>query len=137
MRRWFIIPHARDRAHWPFLRNGNAFLHNFNRSDEARALHDHPWAHASILLWGRYWEHSPDDSKKLRCPGMIVSRPAEAAHRVELLLDEEGREKPVWTIFLTGTKQRDWGFLCPKGWRHNKEFNDPASPGETGRGCAD
>lgn len=137
LRRWFIVPHARTRAHWWFLKTGNAFLHNFNRSDDDRALHDHPWGNVSILLSGSYWEHSPGGAKKLRKPGHIVVRPANAAHRVELLKDGEGREMPVWTVFLTGTKVRDWGFLCPKGWRHNAAFTNPAAPGETGRGCAD
>ena len=125
MRRWFIIPHARDRGHWWFMKRGNAFLHNFNRSDDDRALHDHPWWNVSILLSGSYREHGPNGSSKLRRPGNIVVRGAMSAHRVELLRDAEGRELPVWTIFLTGPKTRDWGFLCPKGWRHNTEFTMP------------
>jgi hypothetical protein len=136
LRRWFVIPHARDRGHWHFFKTGNVFLHHFNRSDDDRAKHDHPWWNVSILLSGRYLEHT-EDGIKLRRPGQVVFRRAEAAHRVELLKDPKGREIPVWTLFLTGAKTRTWGFLCPKGWRSKDEFLDPAHPGQTGRGCAD
>src|ERR1700761_649655 len=49
MRRWWVIPRNR------FF---NIYLHNFLRSDDDRALHDHPWVNMSILLWGRYIEHT-------------------------------------------------------------------------------
>ena len=135
LRRWYIIPHARDRAHWRWLREGNAFLHHFRRSDDDRGNHDHPWWNISILLSGRYLEHGPGRPPKLRRPGNVVFRRAEAAHRVELLRDAQGREIPVWTIFITGPKVREWGFLCPKGWRHNKDFL--GEDGAKGQGCAE
>ncbi len=34
------------------------FIHKFVRSDEDRALHDHPWSFLVIPLWGGYIEHS-------------------------------------------------------------------------------
>lgn len=34
------------------------FIHKFVRSDEDRALHDHPWSFFVIPLWGGYIEHS-------------------------------------------------------------------------------
>jgi hypothetical protein len=138
MRRWYIIPHASNRTDWRFLKRGNAFLHNFNRSDDDRSLHDHPWKwNISILIKGRYWEHLPGGKKVLRKPGRIVFRNGTAAHRVELLKDEHGREIPVWTIFLTGPKCREWGFHCKKGWVHWKDFTAPGKPGEIGPGCGD
>ena len=36
----------------------SAYLHCFIRSDDDRALHDHPWFWCSILLRGRYVEHT-------------------------------------------------------------------------------
>lgn len=49
------------------------FLHKFVRSDEDRALHDHPWSFFVIPIWRGYIEHTeyqlkpgdnPDDSKR-------------------------------------------------------------------------
>jgi hypothetical protein len=138
MRRWFIIPHASTRSGWPILKTGNAFLHNFNRSDDDRALHDHPWVfNVSILVKGSYWEHMPGGIRKLRRTGQVVFRNGTASHRVELLKDEHGRDIPVWTIFLTGPKCREWGFYCKKGWVHWKDFTAPGKPGEVGPGCGE
>ena len=39
--RWWLIPRNR----W-----FNVYLHQFKRSDDDRALHDHPWINASIVL---------------------------------------------------------------------------------------
>jgi hypothetical protein len=47
--RWFIIPRN------PIF---NIYLHQFLRSDDDRALHDHPWPWCSILLRGSYAEWS-------------------------------------------------------------------------------
>ena len=49
MLRWWIIPRNR----W-----FNVYLHNFLRSDDDRAHHDHPWWNFSILLRGEYTEHT-------------------------------------------------------------------------------
>jgi hypothetical protein len=49
MLRWWVIPRNR------FF---NIYLHHFLRSDEDRALHDHPWLNCSWLLDGRYTEHT-------------------------------------------------------------------------------
>src|SRR5690242_14714107 len=49
MLRWFVIPRNR------FF---NIYLHHFHRSDDDRALHDHPWLNLSIILQGEYVEHT-------------------------------------------------------------------------------
>lgn len=49
VRRWWLIPRN------PVL---NVYLHEFLRSDDDLALHDHPWWNASLLLWGTYTEHT-------------------------------------------------------------------------------
>src|SRR5580704_9904819 len=49
MRRWWVIP--RNRIF-------NIYLHHFLRSDDDRALHDHPSWNVSILLKGEYTEWS-------------------------------------------------------------------------------
>lgn len=118
----------------------NVFVHQFWRSDDDRALHDHPWPWTTIILEGRYIEHLPADAEDpagptvqhLRSAGdMIVRHDASAPHRVELI-----DEPPVTTLFLTGPKEREWGFWCPQGWRHWRKFTANGDSGKIGRGCA-
>lgn len=77
--RWWVLPRNK------FF---NVYLHLFMRSDDDRALHDHPWWNASFVLDGGYFEHmpkwkymnpndpfdtisvSPDIAYKLTAPGM-------------------------------------------------------------------
>ena len=109
--RWYIIPRNR----WC-----NVYLHKFLRSDDPRALHDHPWAWFSLIFHGAYLEYTPATGGFARrlCRAW---RPRwglpSALHRVELLPDHTGRsEKPVWTLFLTGPRVREWGFQCGDRW---------------------
>jgi len=135
LRRWWLLP--RNRLF-------NIYLHHFLRSDDDRALHDHPWPNVSILLTGSYVEVLPATparpngallTTRLRQRFAVVARGPRAAHRVSLLRDEMGRERPVWTLFITGPKVRDWGFWCPRGWVPWQRFTDPANYGEVGPGC--
>ncbi len=127
--RWWIVP--RNRL-------ANLYLHRFCRSDDDRALHDHPWVNVSIILTGVYLEHLPDGAVKLRkawrpwAPWRMTFRRAVAAHRIELI--DGGRT--VWTLFITGPKIRTWGFWCPQGWRRHDVFASlTASGSEITRGC--
>lgn len=126
LERWFI---ARDR----FV--ANAYLHRFHKSDDDRALHDHPWASESLILFGQYYEHTQQADgttrKTLYGPGDHRVRTAETAHRIELVSDA-----PCVTLFLTGPKDREWGFHCPNGWVHWSRFVDTGNPGLPGPGCA-
>lgn len=122
--RWWLLPRN------PVF---NVYLHKFLRSDDDRALHDHPWPFLSIILKGHYWEHRADrpiSAQSLRTPGSFAFRKPSTAHRVEL---DDGQ--PVWTLFITGPKVRNWGFVCPQGWRRWEEFVSPTNTGERGRGC--
>ena len=99
--RWYLTPRGGL---------GNAYAHEFRRSDDDRALHDHPWESCSIILAGRYVEHTIDagglNRRVLRSEGDVVFRGAEAAHRVELIdRDREAGAFPV-TLFLTGETVR-------------------------------
>lgn len=127
LRRWWVIPRNR------FF---NVYLHQFLRSDDDRALHDHPWANCSVLLRGSYTEHTiaaggihcrhvlDAGAVRMRWSGRI-------AHRVEL------HDGPVWTLFITGPNYRQWGFHCPeRGWVHWREFVDERDVGAVGKGCA-
>lgn len=122
LERWWIIP-RNERC--------NVYLHRFNRSDDDRALHDHPWTNTSFIISGRYREHTPDGVFE-RVAGDVVSRKADALHRVELYPNEI-----AITIFMTGPKVREWGFACPQGWRHWTEFVDMQDSGQVGRGCGE
>lgn len=127
IRRWWVIPRNR----W-----FNIYLHEIIRSDDDRALHDHPWWNLSILLVGGYVEHTIAaggiNVRTERRAGSLKLRRAGAAHRLEV-----GAE-PCWTLFLTGPVLRQWGFHCPLGWVHWRDFTNPADGGATvGRGCGE
>lgn len=124
MQRWWIIPRNK------FF---NIYLHHFLHSDEDRALHDHPWWNLSILLKGGYVEHTIAAGGVNRAvsykQGEMKFRFASVAHRVEL---DRG---PCWSLFITGPVIREWGFHCPKGWRHWKKFVSERDAGQIGLGC--
>jgi len=121
--RWHIIPRNR---------RFNAYLHQLRRSDDDRALHDHPWPNVSFVLRGRYVEHTIAaggiHSRAERRPGDVVFRLPWAAHRLEV-------SAPCWSLFITGPVVREWGFHCPRGWMHWKQYTDAQDSGSIGRGC--
>ncbi|AOK04059.1 hypothetical protein WK25_05995 [Burkholderia latens] len=124
--RWWVLPRNR------FF---NVYLHCFLRSDDDRALHDHPWANCSILLRGRYVEHTISAGginvrTERAAPAWKLRMSGAAAHRLELI------DGPCWTLFVTGPRYREWGFHCPqRGWVPWKEFTSADNSGEIGRGC--
>lgn len=124
MLRWWVI--QRNRLF-------NIYLHRFLRSDDDRALHDHPWLNASLILDGGYTEHTISaggvNHKKVYRAGSIKLRRSVAAHRVELT------EGECWSLFITGPVVRTWGFHCPSGWRPWREFVSGRDKGDVGRGC--
>ena len=133
LRRWWLIPKNR----WL-----NVYLHEFRASDDDRALHDHPWASCSIILRGEYFEHLPADPNNpagptvphIRIAGDINVRRANQPHRIEL---PRYPHQPVITLFLTGPRVREWGFWCPKGWKHWRRFTAPSDSGQIGAGCGE
>jgi hypothetical protein len=134
LRRWFVIPRNR------FF---NIYLHQFLRSDDDRAHHDHPWVNVSILLRGAYVEHTIAAGgihrRTLRTAGSWCIRGARRAHRIELQQDvfaETAEFLSCWTLFITGPRCREWGFHCPDtGWIHWKRFTAADDPGAIGPGC--
>lgn len=97
LHRWYIFR----------TKHCSLFVHKFVRSDEDRALHDHPWAFLVIPIWRGYWEHSINPNFEALIPkakllaegyGMATThirrvwpiidtrfRPATYRHRVQLL----------------------------------------------------
>ena len=53
-------------------------------------------------------------------------------HRIEIRGGEQ-----CWTLFITGPRIREWGFHCPQGWRHWRDYTKPGSYGQVGRGCGE
>lgn len=117
---------------WKIRRNAffNIYLHEVFRSDDDKALHDHPWWSFSIVLAGGYFEHTIAEGgvhhKRWFGPGaMQFRRSGTKAHRLQLellpeLVEEEGnypaRELPATTIFITGPTLRRWGFHHSERW---------------------
>lgn len=124
MLRWWVIPKNR------FF---NIYLHKFLRSDDDRALHDHPWWNLSYILDGAYTEETIAaggvHKRVLYEAGSVRFRRAKSAHRVELT------HGSCWSLFVTGPIIRQWGFHCPQGWRHWKDFVSLTDPGQPGKGC--
>lgn len=149
LERWWLLPRN------PLL---NVYLHRFRRSDDDRALHDHPWPSLSVMTAGRLDEHTFAHSLRERrrrhedavaiwgegtqptlhyarrriAAGDVRLRSARFAHRLELLSGEE-----CWTVFITGPVLRVWGFWCEGvrwvDWRTFTDTRDGRSV--TGRGC--
>lgn len=145
----FVIGGAADpylRRHWLLPRNPvfNVYVHQFLRSDDDRALHDHPWLfNASWLLAGSYIEHTIVEGgacvRTMRHAGEWKFRWGKAPHRVELLQDcfaETHHPLACWTVFITGPRVRSWGFYCmERGWVHWKRFTAAGDKGAVGKGC--
>jgi hypothetical protein len=128
------------RRHWLLPRNRffNVYVHEFLRSDDDRALHDHPWLfNASWLISGGYTEHTPAGIR-YRELGDFAFRFGPAPHRVELWESFfTGNSIPCWTVFFTGPVVREWGFHCPRGWVPWREFVDARDAGSIGKGCGE
>lgn len=70
MLRWWLFGtsktldnHGNPQPRRPF--GYSFYLHCFLRSDDDRALHDHPWNFVSLLLFGGYKEHRDEGSEYL------------------------------------------------------------------------
>jgi hypothetical protein len=127
--RWYIF-----KTRWVSL-----FLHKFVRSDEDRALHDHPWAFLVIPIWRGYMEHNEIVAdapvpggvhrwdNKTRVLPFIGTRYRNELyrHRVELLTDAAGKPLPAWSLFFHFEKRREWGFWPKEGFiQWNKWWQD-------------
>jgi len=122
LRRWWVIP----RNPWC-----NVYLHEIVQSDDDRAFHDHPWPNRSFLIFGSYIEHTPDGDF-IRQAGDVIERSAGALHWLEAVPGVS-----AVSLFMTGPKQREWGFACPQGWVHWSDFTNPEDSSQTGRGCGE
>jgi hypothetical protein len=111
----------------------NLFLHHFHMSDQGRELHNHPYTGTSLILKSGYIEervkvlglathldysqhgvttvmstpaYSQLEAKVVRA-GDINRLGLDDFHRAELLDTVKG----AWTLFYTGPRVKEWGFL--------------------------
>lgn len=121
--RWCLVP-----------RNGwfNVYLHKWLRSDQDESLHDHPYFNVSVLLEGHYLEEVAAGRRawRVRRAWRPVVRLPSTPHAVRL---QNGTV--VWSLFITGPRVREWGFHCPKGWTHFKEYLDRRDKNSNWNGC--
>jgi len=121
LKRWWVIP--RNKLF-------NIYLHEIQQDDDDRALHDHPWVNMSYVISGGYHEVTKQGTWIVP-PGTFRFRRPTTAHRLVLAYG-----KRTVTLFITGPVIREWGFLCPQGWRHWKDFVAVREGGnDIGRGC--
>lgn len=118
------------------------FIHKFVRSDEDRALHDHPWPFLVVPLWGGYIEHS--DRLMLRgrnvvraCNDfanhpdfldMMLSQREPVVRRIWPIISTRYRDtnyrhrvelingRSSWSLFFRFKKIREWGFWPKEGF---------------------
>jgi len=107
LKRWYLIRLPRVAL----------FLHKFIRSDEDRALHDHPWDFIVIPIWRGYYEYN--DSGRIRVWPFwnTAHRYATYRHRVELIA-----EQPSWSLFIRFEREREWGFWPEHGFVNWKQW---------------
>jgi hypothetical protein len=125
MIRWWVLPRNKY---------FNIYMHRIVKSDRDEALHDHPWVNLSLLVRGAYDEHTPSGVERLNA-GELRMRRATAQHRLAKVPGED----EIVTFFFTGPVLRHWGFACPQGWRHWKDFVGfrDETQNIVGRGCGE
>jgi hypothetical protein len=97
-------------------------FHKWLHSDDPRHFHDHPWWYISLVLKGSYNDVSPKGTIK-RTPGTIAFYPAIHQHTVQIT------KSPCWTILITGSEKRVWGFWVKGRFRkRNRYFYDHGNP---------
>jgi hypothetical protein len=92
----------------PLGRFGSIRLHQWLRSDDERAAHDHPSDFLTLVLFGGYvdaLEHA-DGSQSYDRLAVAAVRYRRAEHRHRVVLTHS----PTWTLLYFAPARRDWGF---------------------------
>lgn len=102
MERYWIVPESWNlpfavRVHW------------IKRPDADLYVHDHPWNWRTIILQGYYIEEDAFGVFRRRTAGDTVGASAETFHRIADICPGG-----VWTVFITGRRRNDWGFMVPR-----------------------
>lgn len=140
--RWWLLPRNR----FPI----NIYLHRMLRSDDDRALHDHPWWFLSIILSGGYIEIRPTDEffwnivREYPAPngnpdGLYESVWSGERDRVRTVRHRGGSflwrplgsihrlvmpddQTESWSLVITGRPVQEWGFYMPSGWTNWRDM---------------
>jgi hypothetical protein len=92
---------------------GYVFLHKMRNADVEPDLHDHPWPFLSFIVHGGYIEKIPSGLRHWRRWSSHRMKATDMHRIVDV-------EPHTWTLLLTGTVKRKWGFLTDQGWvRHD------------------
>ncbi len=117
LKRWFV-----------YILGRTVRLHKFYRGDDARAVHDHPWAFWTFPLRS-YWEVLGDGTTQLVERFKWHHRPSSYQHIVlgsHAKADKRGVKfwtpEPFWTIVVTGRKDRSWGFWPNGKYVYYRDF---------------
>lgn len=116
--RWWLIPRN------PLC---NIYAHLILRSDDDRALHDHPWGFISIILRGNYAEWRTDKLGEYRwhyIAGDVLLRSPRTLHRIAI-----DPQRSALSLVITGPRIRQWGFQTKDGWVHWQQYLDQSNPG--------
>ncbi len=106
----------------------NIYLHHILTDDFQEYYHDHPFKSLSIVLYPGYIEERPDMNTSYDFgykvikqyywkPGAFIYHPALEMHCINLYKD-----KPSWSLFITGPIFRQWGFNNGRGWIAEDEY---------------
>ena len=91
-------------------------LHKFHKGDDDRAFHDHPWWFITLPLQS-YVEQTPVQGEQLVRGWRPHFRPAKHQHIVQIEADQ-----PVWTLLMTGSKRKEWGFWDNDKFIHHEQW---------------
>lgn len=98
------------------------YIHEIFKADEDVHMHDHPWNYKSYVLSGIFLEESFDTSQKYSKFRVLekhhsVERTASVFHTIKNIFTDK-----VVTLFVTGKKYKDWGYLVDGKWIQHEEY---------------
>jgi hypothetical protein len=128
MDRWWLFnPYGLDRSlpeaerHTPIYPSFRSYrIHHILREDLARDMHNHPWPARTIILKGWYWEDR-DDGLHFRTVGDTATLEPDTFHNITQV-----SPGGVWTLFITGPYEKDWGFMTKDGFVPHEEYENAA-----------
>lgn len=121
---------------------GGIYIHRFERPDNDRHLHDHPWSFVTLVLRGGYtedidvqvpgssWGRGPYPTRRTWQVGSVHRMSAVWRHSVRRLLSV-----PTWTLIIVGPRRRaPWGFWTEDGFIAPSDYLGYLTTQEGGRG---
>lgn len=104
------------------------YIHGIYKADEDEHYHDHPWDYISIGLKGygfeEHYKGGHVDHNLIK-PFGVIRRKAEEFHKIESLF-----KSPIYTLFITGKRRREWGYSYNGSWLDHKTYRKLKSRGQ-------